>query len=100
MQVQEIWPVVRPRVPAARLAVIGPCPELTASYHTADESVRFTGFVDDLHSWYARARVVCCPIRHGGGTRAKNNEAPARAHAVGAKRAGGGGTGIRSRDRS
>src|SRR5204862_529929 len=84
--VQEIWPAVRARVPAARLAVIGPCPELTASYHTADESVRFTGFVDDLHSWYARARVVCCPIRHGGGTRVKIIEAAAHAKAIVATR--------------
>ncbi len=84
--VQEIWPAVRARVPAARLAVIGPCPELTASYHTADESVRFTGFVDDLRSWYARARVVCCPIRHGGGTRVKIIEAAAHAKAIVATR--------------
>src|SRR5256885_11327123 len=80
--VQEIWPAVRARVPAARLAVIGPCPELTASYHTADESVRFTGFVDDLRSWYARARVVCCPIRHGGGARGEIIEAAAHAQAI------------------
>ena len=86
--VQEIWPAVRAQVPAARLVVIGPCPELTASYHTADESVIFPGFVDDLQSWYARARVVCCPIRHGGGTRVKIIEAAAHAKAIVSTRLG------------
>jgi glycosyltransferase involved in cell wall biosynthesis len=86
--VQEIWPAVRAQVPAARLVVIGPCRELTASYHSADQSVTFTGFVDDLRSWYRRARVVCCPIRHGGGTRVKIIEAAAHAKAIVSTRLG------------
>src|SRR3989440_9396597 len=89
--VQEIWPAVRAQVPAARLVVIGPCPELTASYHAADESVIFPGFVDDLQSWYARARVVCCPIRHGGGTRGRSIGAAAPAKTVRAPGPGAGG---------
>jgi glycosyltransferase involved in cell wall biosynthesis len=86
--VQEIWPAVRARVPAARLVVIGPGRERTASYHSADESVTFTGFVDDLQPWYRRARVVCCPIRHGGGTRVKIIEAAAHAKAIVSTRLG------------
>jgi len=80
--VQEIWPAVRARVPAARLAIIGPRPERAASYRSADESVTFTGFVNDLDHWYRRARVVCCPIYHGGGTRVKIIEAAAHAKAI------------------
>lgn len=86
--VQDIWPAVRARVPAARLAIVGPGPERTASYGSADESVMFTGFVDDLHSWYRRARVVCCPIYHGGGTRVKIIEAAAHAKAIVSTRLG------------
>jgi glycosyltransferase involved in cell wall biosynthesis len=86
--VQEIWPAVRARVPAARLAVVGPGRELTASYHSADQSVTFTGFVDDLQSWYRRARVVCCPIRYGAGTRVKIIEAAAHAKAIVSTRLG------------
>jgi glycosyltransferase involved in cell wall biosynthesis len=86
--VQEIWPAVHARVPAARLVIIGPGREQTASYHSADESVTFTGFVDDLQSWYRRARVVCCPIRHGGGTRVKIIEAAAHAKAIVSTRLG------------
>jgi glycosyltransferase involved in cell wall biosynthesis len=86
--VQEIWPAVRARVPGARLAIIGPGREHTASYRLADESVTFTGFVDDLQSWYRRARVVCCPIYHGGGTRVKIIEAAAHAKAIVSTRLG------------
>ena len=86
--VQEIWPAVRARVPAARLAIIGVGREHTASYHSPDESVTFTGFVDDLQSWYRRARVVCCPIHHGGGTRVKIIEAAAHAKAIVSTRIG------------
>jgi len=86
--VQEIWPAVRARVAAARLAVIGPCREQTASYRSADRSVTFTGFVDDLQSWYARARVVCWPIRDGGGARVKIIEGVAHAKAIVSTRLG------------
>ena len=80
--VREIWPAVRAQVPAARLAIIGPGPHRTISYPSADESITFTGFVEDLDSWYRRARVVCCPIYHGGGTRVKIIEAAAHAKAI------------------
>lgn len=86
--VQKIWPAVRARVPGARLVVVGPGREHTASYHSADESVTFSGFVADLHSWYRRARVVCCPIYHGGGTRVKIIEAAAHAKAIVSTRMG------------
>jgi len=86
--VQEIWPTVRARIPTARLAIIGPGPERVASYPSRDESVMFTGFVDDLPSWYHRARVVCCPIYHGGGTRVKIIEAAAHAKAIVSTRLG------------
>ena len=42
----------------------------------------FLGFVDDLAAWYRRARVVCCPIYHGSGTRVKIIEAAAHRKAV------------------
>jgi glycosyltransferase involved in cell wall biosynthesis len=86
--VQEIWPAVRAQVPAARLVIIGPGREHAASYHSADPSVTFAGFVDDLQSWYRRARVVCCPIYHGGGTRVKIIEAAAHAKAIVSTRLG------------
>ncbi len=86
--VQEIWPAVRARIPTANLAIVGPGREHTISYPSGDPSVTFTGFVDDLESWYRRARVVCCPIYHGGGTRVKIIEAAAHAKAVVSTRMG------------
>jgi glycosyltransferase involved in cell wall biosynthesis len=80
--VQSIWPRVRERVPEARLAIIGQGAELTASYPPKDPSVSFLGFVDDLESWYRRARLLCTPIYHGSGTRVKIIEAAAHAKAV------------------
>jgi glycosyltransferase involved in cell wall biosynthesis len=80
--VQSIWPRVRAQVPEARLAIIGLGAELTESYPPADPSVGFLGFVEDLESWYRRARLLCCPIYHGSGTRVKIIEAAAYAKAV------------------
>jgi glycosyltransferase involved in cell wall biosynthesis len=80
--VQSIWPRVREHVPEARLAIIGQGAEFTASYPPRDPSVSFLGFVDDLGSWYHRARLLCCPIYHGSGTRVKIIEAAAYAKAV------------------
>jgi glycosyltransferase involved in cell wall biosynthesis len=86
--VRDIWPAVRERVPAARLAIVGSGPEHTDSYRSPDDSVTFTGFVDDLAPWYRRARVVCCPIYQGSGTRVKIIEAAAHAKAIVSTRLG------------
>jgi glycosyltransferase involved in cell wall biosynthesis len=80
--VQKIWPSVLARVPEARLVIIGSRPELAASYPPRDPSVTFAGFVDDLDQWYRRARVVCCPVYYGAGTRVKIIEAAAHAKAI------------------
>ena len=86
--VQSIWPRVRAALPQARLAIIGQGAELTTSYPARDPSVTFLGFVDDLEAWYRRARLVCCPIYHGSGTRVKIIEAAAHAKAVVSTRLG------------
>ena len=80
--VRDIWPLIHAQVPEARLAIVGAGREHTASYHSPRPNVTFAGFVDDLPSWYRRARLVCCPIYHGGGTRVKIIEAAAHAKAV------------------
>ena len=80
--VQKIWPSVLARMPQARLVIIGSRPELAASYPPRDPSVNFPGFVDDLDPWYRRARVVCCPVYYGAGTRVKIIEAAAHAKAI------------------
>jgi glycosyltransferase involved in cell wall biosynthesis len=80
--VQKIWPKVLARVPEARLVIVGSRPELAMAYPPDYPSVTFAGFVDDLDDWYRRARVVCCPIYYGAGTRVKIIEAAAHAKAI------------------
>lgn len=80
--VQDIWPIVHARVPDARLIIAGSLPERLSSYPAADPSVTLAGFVADLDQLYAKARVVCCPIISGGGTRIKIIEAAAHSRAV------------------
>jgi glycosyltransferase involved in cell wall biosynthesis len=75
--VTTIWPIVRARAPAARLLVTGAHPEKIPAFPEAPERVAFTGLVDDLSALYAEVRLVCCPIRNGGGTRIKLIEAAA-----------------------
>jgi glycosyltransferase involved in cell wall biosynthesis len=86
--VQKIWPKVRAQMADARLVIIGSGATAARSYPATDPSVSFAGFVDELAPWYRTARVVCCPIYHGSGTRVKIIEAAAYAKAIVATRLG------------
>ncbi|HMF40268.1 MAG TPA: glycosyltransferase family 4 protein [Polyangia bacterium] len=81
---RSIWPLVRARVPDARLVIVGKRPEVVPAFSASprDESVTFTGFVDDIRTVYPPARVVCCPIGTGAGTRVKIVEAAGFARPV------------------
>jgi len=80
--VRDIWPTVHARVPRARLIIAGARSDSLQSSRAADASVTFSGFVEDLAALYAQARVVCCPIFYGSGTRMKIIEAAAYARAI------------------
>jgi glycosyltransferase involved in cell wall biosynthesis len=67
---REVWPRVRDRNPAARLVVVGSDPP-TEARSLADERVEFTGYVDDIRSWFERASVILVPILSGSGVRLK-----------------------------
>lgn len=86
--VRDVWPSIRARVPTARLVIVGNGADLTSVYPSADPSVIFAGFVDDLDECYRHASVVCCPIYYGAGTRVKIIEAAAHAKAVVSTRLG------------
>jgi glycosyltransferase involved in cell wall biosynthesis len=92
---QEIWPRVRALLPVARLFIVGSEPERIASHASPPPGVEFTGFVDDLSALYQQTRVVCCPIRVGGGTRLKILEAAAYGKAVVSTTIGAEGIGFR-----
>lgn len=80
--VQHVWPQVHASYPQAQLALIGAGVENVRSAFAPGPNVRFLGFVEDLAPWYRRARLVCCPIRHGSGTRVKIIEAAAYGKAI------------------
>jgi glycosyltransferase involved in cell wall biosynthesis len=59
------------RRPGARLISAGPSADQLPSAGRGVPGVEFPGFVEDLPGLYAGSRVVCVPIRAGGGTRVK-----------------------------
>jgi len=72
--VRKIFPLVRARLPQARLVIVG---DGSRELGIGDDEpgVEIQGFVPDLGLAYAQARLVVCPIRRGGGTRIKIIEA-------------------------
>jgi glycosyltransferase involved in cell wall biosynthesis len=73
--IREIWPHLVRNCPGARLLIAGPSPEAIPSFQDPPAGVEFLGLVSDLNALYRRARVLCCPIQTGGGTRIKILEA-------------------------
>jgi polysaccharide biosynthesis protein PslH len=75
--VRRVLPIVRRRVPAARVALVGrsPGPEVLAL--TAIEGVEVTGEVPDLRPWLRRASAYACPMTTGTGIKNKLLEAMA-----------------------
>ncbi|MER9691420.1 glycosyltransferase [Mesorhizobium sp. M0179] len=72
--VGKVFPLVRARLPRARLLIAGDGGR-ELGIDDAGAGVETLGFVTDLSSAYARARVVVCPVKRGGGTRIKIIEA-------------------------
>lgn len=75
--VNEIWPGVRARHPAARLTVIGSYP--TRAVHALGETAGVTvlGYVPDLEPHLDRAAVAIAPLRFGAGMKGKVTDAMA-----------------------
>jgi glycosyltransferase involved in cell wall biosynthesis len=82
--ISRIWPKVRADTECASLIVAGDHPERIPSYRSSPADVLFTGFVEDLEALYRRARIVCCPIMNGGGTRLKLIEAAGKGKPIAA----------------
>ncbi len=68
--IDEIFPLIRARVPSARLVIVGnrPPPSVTA---LAAADVEITGYVPDLAPYYAAARMSLSPLRYGAGVKGK-----------------------------
>ncbi len=70
------FPLVRMRVPDARLIVVGPSPSRALTGHASADIV-VTGRVPDVRPYLAAAAVAVVPLFAGGGTRLKILEAMA-----------------------
>lgn len=75
----EVWPLIRKEVPAARMKVVGRSPpdSLVRRVRDASNGWEFTGFVDDVRCHIPGAAAFVIPLRVGGGTRIKAFEAMA-----------------------
>jgi glycosyltransferase involved in cell wall biosynthesis len=72
--VEDVWPLVLARRPAARLQIVGRADAREVSLLTRP-SVEVTGTVPDIRPFLRSAAAVAIPIRMGGGTRLKVVEA-------------------------
>ena len=74
--IQEVWPLIKERIPAARLHIVGSSPT-TDVYDMAkkDDQITVSGNVKDIRDAYSHAHVLVAPIFSGKGTRYKVLEA-------------------------
>lgn len=75
----EAWPRIVTRRPAARMLVVGRTPPAALVRRAAARGLawKFTGFVDDVRPFVHESAVAVIPLRVGGGTRLKAFEAMA-----------------------
>ena len=69
--VNDIWPLVRLRVPGARLTIVGANPSARVRSLTNRTGVELAGEVPDPRPYYHNHKVMVAPIRAGSGTRLK-----------------------------
>jgi len=74
--IEEVWPLVRAKVPNVQLRVVGKNPPASLVQRNV-QGVTFTGFVDDVRDHVRDAQAFVIPLRVGGGTRIKAFEAMA-----------------------
>ncbi len=73
----EMYPRIKAQIPGVSLAITGSTRGVDLDGLALDDTVRLTGFVEDVRLPVARAAVCVAPIRQGGGTRLKILEAMA-----------------------
>src|SRR5208283_5627579 len=70
--IREILPLIRKRLPACQLAIVGRSPSAaTMGLAEQDPRIQVTGTVADVRPWLWGSQVSVVPLRIGGGTRLK-----------------------------
>jgi len=78
--VQEVFPLVRQKMPKTTLTIIGKNPpkDFVRLAENAENGVTVTGFVEDLDPYFAKSALMVIPVRAGGGMRVRILESFAR----------------------
>jgi glycosyltransferase involved in cell wall biosynthesis len=79
---REVWPLVRDRIPEARLDVVGKDPPEDLRSLDGRDAIAVHGFVESMAPYFAQAHAVVVPILIGAGIRVKIVEAMAAGRAV------------------
>ncbi len=80
---EAILPFIKQQCPQISLEVVGRSPSRKLQALAAkEESIRLTGWVEDIRPYVARGSICIVPLRIGGGTRLKIFEAMAMGKAV------------------
>lgn len=70
--VREIWPLVRRKLPAARLRIVGSRPPAgILALADPEQGVEVLGFVEDLEPVFDSCRLSVAPLRFGAGVKGK-----------------------------
>jgi glycosyltransferase involved in cell wall biosynthesis len=79
---REVYPLIKEKVPAVRLGMVGSSPAPAIRGLTADTSVIVTGYVPDLRPYLRRAWVVVAPLLEGFGVKVRVLQAMAAGRPV------------------
>jgi len=76
---REVWPLIQASRPKAQALIVGRNPPANLKAEAAGRGYDwvFSGYVDDVRPWVAKAHAYAIPLRVGSGTRLKVFEAMA-----------------------
>lgn len=75
--VEEIWPLIRARIPQARFQIVGADPAPSILKLNRQQGIEVTGRVPDIADYLRRATAAVAPLRSGSGIQNKVLEAMA-----------------------
>jgi glycosyltransferase involved in cell wall biosynthesis len=79
---REIFPIVKAKIPRARLYIVGARPSKNIQQLEEYDGVTVTGWVPDLRQYLSLAHVVVCPVRVAVGIQNKLLEAMSMAKGI------------------
>jgi len=76
----EVLPMIRAKIPTVHLTIVGrnPPKDIQMLAQVLPETIRVTGYVQDLDPYYTESALVVVPVRAGGGMRVRILETFAR----------------------